>query len=145
MGASTSDEPMTAVESDGRSDGLGLRVLLVEDDTMLSMMLEDALSILGCTVLKASRVAPGLELASTVEADIAVLDVNIAGEHVYPVARALRRRDIPFVFVTAYVREGIPGEFHDEPLLHKPFHLSELEEVLRQTARPAKTGTLAAR
>jgi DNA-binding response OmpR family regulator len=141
MGDTTSHEPM----ADNRSDGLGLRVLLVEDDTMLSMMLEDALSILGCTVIKAARVANGLELATTIEADIAVLDVNIAGEHVYPVARVLRRRGIPFVFVTAYVREGIPEEFHREPLLHKPFHLSELEDVLRHAARPAKAGSLSPR
>lgn len=139
MGDSTSDESI--VES--RTDGLGLQVLLVEDDTMLSMMLEDALSILGCSVTKAARVADAMDLAAGVEADIAVLDVNIAGEHVYPVARALRWRGIPFVFVTAYVREGIPVEFRDEPLLHKPFHLSELEDVLRQTARrPAKAGSL---
>lgn len=121
---------------DDRSAGLGLRVLLVEDDTMLSMMLEDALSILGCTVIKASRVPEGVALAESTDADIAVLDVNIAGQHVYPVAANLRRRGIPFIFVTAYVRDGVPPEYSDEPLLHKPFRLAELEDLLRRTVKP---------
>lgn len=121
---------------DDRGAGLGLRVLLVEDDTMLSMMLEDALSILGCTVVKASRVAEGTALAGSAEADVAVLDVNVAGQHVYPVAATLRRRGIPFIFVTAYVRDGVPPEYANEPLLHKPFRLAELEDLLRRTVKP---------
>lgn len=121
---------------DDHGAGLGLRVLLVEDDTMLSMMLEDALSILGCTVIKASRVPEGTQLANSAEADIAVLDVNVAGQHVYPVAAALRKRGIPFIFVTAYVRDGVPPEYSSEPLLHKPFRLAELEDLLRRTVKP---------
>ncbi len=104
--------------------------------TMLSMMLEDALSILGCSVIKASRVPEGTALANSSEADIAVLDVNVAGQHVYPVAAALRRRGIPFIFVTAYVRDGIPPDYASEPLLHKPFRLAELEGLLRRTVKP---------
>jgi DNA-binding response OmpR family regulator len=126
---------------DDRTAGLGLRVLLVEDDTMLSMMLEDALSILGCTVIKAARVAEGAALAASADADVAVLDVNIAGQHVYPVAAALRRRGIPFIFVTAYVRDGVPPEYAGAPLLHKPFRLAELEDLLRRTEKPVTSGS----
>lgn len=112
----------------------GLRVLVVEDDALLSLMLDNALETLGCTVEAATSVADGARLAATADIQLGVLDVNVAGQPVYPVADALRRRGIPFVFVTAYVREDLAREYGDVPRLHKPFHLAQLETLLRQTA-----------
>jgi DNA-binding response OmpR family regulator len=117
-----------------QAGALGLRVLLVEDDAMLSLMLENALETLGCTIYTATTVAEGARLAATVDAQIGLLDVNVAGQPVYPVAEMLRQRGIPFVFVTAYVRSSVAEEYGSVPCLHKPFHLAELEHLLRKTA-----------
>lgn len=128
---------MAQSSTNGRGAALGLRVLVVEDDAMLSMMIENALETLGCTIHVAANVAEGARLAASVDADIGLLDVNVAGQPVYPVAEALRRRGIPFIFVTAYVRAAVAEPYGDVPRLHKPFHLSELEDLLRKTAAGA--------
>jgi DNA-binding response OmpR family regulator len=115
---------------------LGLNVLLVEDDEMLASMLIDAMEALGCTVTRAARVREGSRLAEDSNTDIAVLDVNVAGEEVFPVAATLDKRGVPFVFVTAYIRTGIPDAFAKRPILYKPFHLADLERTLRTLGRP---------
>lgn len=125
---------MTQYGTAVRSPDLGLRVLLVEDDIMMSMMVEDVLTSLGCTTIAAASVAEGARLAATQNVDVALLDVNITGQPVYPVAQVLRGRGIPFIFATAYVRDGIPGEYRSVLRLAKPFHLAELESALRKAA-----------
>lgn len=123
---------MAQFSKNGGAPALGLRVLVVEDDAMLSMMLEDALETLGCTVHTATTVREGVRLAATAEAQIGLLDVNVAGQAVYPVAEVLRQRGIPFVFVTAYVHADVAQEYGRVPRLHKPFHLADLEGLLRR-------------
>jgi CheY-like chemotaxis protein len=115
--------------------GLGLRVLLVEDDVMMLMMVEDELKSLGCSVVTAANLDEGAKLASTSDLDVALLDVNITGRPVYPVADALRRRGIPFIFTTAYVREHLKPEYQAAPRLNKPFRLHDLKDALRRTAK----------
>lgn len=100
---------------------------------MMSMMVEDELKALGCSVVSAHNLDEGAKLATTTELDIGVLDVNITGRPVYPVADALRRRGIPFIFTTAYIRQHLAPEYQAAPRLNKPFRLQELREALRRT------------
>ncbi len=73
-------------------------VLLAEDEMLLAMMLEDRLEHFGYRVIKAARVAGCLVLAESAAIDVAILDINLAGEESFPVATVLRRRGIPFLF-----------------------------------------------
>ena len=97
----------------------GRRLLLVEDEAMVAMLLEDMLSDLGCEVVgPAGNVAHALELAKG-EAEIAgaILDVNVGGQPIYPVAETLKARGVPFVFATGYGETaGAPGGF-DAPVI----------------------------
>jgi DNA-binding response OmpR family regulator len=96
-------------------------VLLVEDEMCLAMMLQDLLEDAGYRVLKAARVAAALNLATAEDIDAAILDVNVAGTEVFPVADELRRRGVPFMFASGYGERGVPGEFRDYPMLQKPY------------------------
>jgi CheY-like chemotaxis protein len=105
----------------------GIKVLLVEDEGAIAMLIEEMLEDLGCTVVASvARLAKALEVANVLDVDLAILDVNLAGEYVFPVARALRGRNIPFLFSTGYGASGLPEEFADCPVLHKPFAESDL-------------------
>jgi CheY-like chemotaxis protein len=111
----------------------GLRVLLVEDEAMVAMMIEDMLSELGCVVAGvAGTVARGLALADDpgLQIDGALLDVNLGGETVYPVAKALSARGVPFVFSTGYSTAGIEACFEHVPILPKPYESNELGAML---------------
>ncbi|HEX4180851.1 MAG TPA: response regulator [Caulobacteraceae bacterium] len=125
------------------SDSLsGLRLLVVEDEALIAMMIHDQLVNLGCVVVGlASNVPGGLALIKDKGAtlDGAVLDVNLGGEKVYPVAEALIERDIPFIFATGYGRAGIAANFSRMPTLAKPFSVPELEAILAKTVLPARS------
>ncbi len=110
----------------------GKRVLLVEDEAIIMMMLEDFLAELGCQVIAtASRLEEALEKARVVSADVAVLDVNLAGQVSYPVAEVLRTRAIPFLFATGYGTAGLPDELSGSFVLGKPFLLRQLATALQ--------------
>lgn len=111
----------------------GLRFLVVEDETMVAMMIEDMLTDLGCVIVgTAGTVANALAIAACDEValDGAVLDVNLGGERVFPVADALARRGIPFVFSTGYGKSGISADYADRPLVAKPFHPLAFRQAL---------------
>jgi CheY-like chemotaxis protein len=109
----------------------GLRVLVVEDETLVAILLEDMLVDLGCTVLgTAHRIAKALDLVGRTSPDAAVLDVNIAGDEVYPVAEALAARNIPFVFATGYGARGLSDGWRDRPIVQKPFQVEHLSQGL---------------
>jgi CheY-like chemotaxis protein len=110
-----------------------LRVLIVEDETLVAMLLEDMLADLGCTVVgPATRVASAVELARAETFDVAILDVNVAGEEIYPVAEVLSERDIPFVFATGYGNGGVSEMWRDRPTVQKPFLRVQIEDVLKR-------------
>jgi DNA-binding NtrC family response regulator len=111
----------------------GIRVLLVEDETLVAMLLEDMIADLGGTVLRsASRVARALELAQdpSLTFDLAVLDVNLAGEEAFPIAAALAERGVPFAFSTGYGNAGLPDAWRSRPTLQKPFTQDQVTTVL---------------
>jgi CheY-like chemotaxis protein len=114
----------------------GLKILLVEDESLVAMLVEDALDALQCQVIgSASRLRNACELAGRDGFDLAILDINIGGEPVYPVAEVLAHRKIPFVFLTGYGVTGVAEPFRDRPILQKPFRLEELRKLLVQALR----------
>jgi DNA-binding response OmpR family regulator len=105
----------------------GLRVLVVEDDYLISLLFDDMLTSAGCVVVgPLPRLADALEAAAKESCDAAVLDVNLAGEHVYPVAKILAERHVPFIFVTGYSGDALPLEYAEQPLIAKPFKAAQL-------------------
>lgn len=108
------------------------RVLVVEDEVLVAALLEERLEGLGCQVVgPASSVGEALELLEAEDIDAAVLDVNLAGEKVFPVADSLAARDIPFVFATAYGASGVADRHNERAVLDKPYHARALEHALR--------------
>ncbi|MDP3746111.1 MAG: response regulator [Phenylobacterium sp.] len=113
--------------------GRGLRLFVVEDEAWISMLLEDMLSDLGCTVVGvAGTLAQALgrvdEIAETT--DGAILDVNLGGQKSYPVADALSQRRVPFVFSTGYGRGSLDERYRQVLTLAKPFQTKDLAEAL---------------
>lgn len=107
------------------------KVLLVEDEALVAMMMEDVLSDLGWEVAGSfGDVAPTLDwLANCADLDAAVLDINLGTENVFPVAEALKARGTPFTFLTGYTAPLGASRFHT-PVLNKPVDVNELEKVL---------------
>ena len=104
-----------------------LRVLVVEDEMLLAMLVEDSLVDCGCDVVgPVARVADGVKLASSERLDGAILDINIAGTKVFPVASELARRSVPFIFVSGYDPDNLPEAWRGRPILKKPFRPRDL-------------------
>lgn len=134
---------MTDLADSGRSL-TGIRILLVEDETLVAMLLEDMIADLGGTVIaSASRVARALEIVRDGETrfDLAVLDVNLGGEEAFPVAVALAERGVPFAFSTGYGSSGLPDTWRSRPTLQKPFTQDQVTAVLRLALRQASAGS----
>jgi CheY-like chemotaxis protein len=118
----------------------GVRVLVVEDDFLVSLLLDDLLTAAGCKVLgPVARLAEALDAAAKERFDAAVLDINLAGEQVYPVADVLAGRRLPFVFVSGY-GDAIPHEYADHPKLGKPFTKEQLRRALAAVMPAASDG-----
>ena len=110
-----------------------VRILLVEDETLIALMLEDMVESIGCAVTGlAPRVALGVTMADSGEFDLAILDVNVAGENVEPVADRLSARDVPFIFATGYGEAGVPLRYRGRPVVSKPFRADQLEAAIEK-------------
>ena len=111
----------------------GLRVLVVEDEMMVSMLIEDMLGDLGCTVIgPAARLEEAIDLTNSHDFDCAVLDVNLGGQPIFPVADLLRSKGRPFAFATGYGDAGLRDVDRGSPVLQKPFREADLARVLGQ-------------
>lgn len=109
----------------------GKRVLVVEDEMFVLMMMEGMLADLGCeSIVSAATVDRALALIDGQALDAALLDVNLDGNKSHPVADALAACGVPFVFVTGYGGSGIRESDHDRPLLTKPFGFERLVKTL---------------
>jgi CheY-like chemotaxis protein len=119
--------------------GEGRRVLVVEDEPMIRLLLDDMLADLGYTMAaEAGRLDEALTVAKQGEFDIAILDVNLNGQPITPVVDVLVERGVPFVFVSGYARRGLPEAHSDIPLLQKPFQAEGLARALAAAAaKPA--------
>lgn len=118
----------------------GLRVMVLEDEAVIAMLLGDMLEDLGCEVVgPAATSRDALSLIAAAPPDMALLDVNLSrGESSYEVAAALADRSVPFVFVTGHGPGGLRPEFRDHPTLQKPFHRAALVDAVRRAGRRAR-------
>lgn len=110
----------------------GRRVLVVEDESLVAMLLETILEDMECVPIgPASNVDDGQRLARDTEnLDAALLDVNVAGRQVFPVAEALKERGVPFVFSTGYGEGGLPDEWRGQATIQKPFTEAAIRDAL---------------
>ena len=106
-------------------------VLLIEDETTISFLIEDMLRDLGAAdVWHAATVPGGLELLQRHAPSLAVLDVNLGGTPVYPIAEQLAERRIPFLFITGYGRGGLEKNWSSRPVVQKPMAIATLEKAI---------------
>lgn len=114
------------------------RVVIVEDEALIAMLLEEMLADRGFEVAgHAANLDEGCELARTLEFDAAILDVSLAGEEVFPVADILRERGLPFVFTTGYGAAGLPPAWSDCPVFTKPYDIEPLAESIERLVERA--------
>ncbi|HQR88979.1 MAG TPA: response regulator [Caulobacter sp.] len=108
-----------------------LRVLVVEDELFVAMLVEDLLGDLGCAIVGPAMTAAEAVLAARTEhIDFALLDVNLDGETSFDAAEILRARGVPFAFVTGYGEQGVRVDLRDAPILSKPIDPRHLAKVL---------------
>jgi CheY-like chemotaxis protein len=110
------------------------RILIVEDESLVAMLLETILEDMGCIpVGPISNVEEALTFLAGPEIETlngALLDVNVAGTEVFPVAEVLQARGLPFVFSTGYGQGGLPDQWRDHPVIQKPFTEAAVEQAL---------------
>jgi CheY-like chemotaxis protein len=110
---------------------VGKRILIVEDELLVALLIEDLLDELGCSTLgPCGSVAKALDAARSEAFDLAVLDVNLAGEKVYPVVEVLAERGIPFLFLSGYGDEAIPPGHREWKVCAKPFRGADLATMM---------------
>lgn len=115
----------------------GYKVFVVEDEFLIRMLLEDMLADLGHDIAAvAGSVTEATELAKSSQFDLAILDVNLDGRDVYPVADILTDRGLPFIFVTGYGGRGLPEPYRERPTLQKPFQLEDLRKTMTSVLAP---------
>ena len=121
---------MTAKRPQGGS------VFLVEDEVMIRMMVADMLEELGYSIAaEAGDISEAIRLAQSTDFDLAILDVNVNGKVISPVADLIRARNRPFIFATGYGSSGLPEEYRDRPSLQKPFQIETLARVIENTLK----------
>jgi two-component SAPR family response regulator len=120
----------------------GLRVLVLEDEALLSMLLEDVLAELGCVLVGPygqTDEALAFLKAHPEGVDFGILDVNVAGHRSDAVAVEFDRLGVPFVFSTGYDESALDMRWRAKPCLRKPFRPADLERILFELA-PARRG-----
>ena len=122
-------------------DCAGARVMIVEDMAMVAAEIRVALERAGCEVVgpywSRDDALAALEADPHPRLDAAFLDINLAGEECYDIARVLEERHIPFAFLTGYMREFLPKQYGSFPMLEKPFTRADLNAILRQLLQNA--------
>ena len=109
----------------------GRTILIVEDEPLIAMMLEDFLESLGHNVAgTCDSVAGALDKVEKGGFDLAILDVNLKGENVWPVASRLRERKVPFVIATGGHVDPPPAEFNDAPVIEKPYTVDRVTPAI---------------
>ncbi|PNG25761.1 response regulator [Methylocella silvestris] len=113
------------------------RVLVVEDEALISMLIEDMLADIGCKCVEvAPSVEAALEALARIRPDFAMLDINLNGKRSFPIADVLMSRAIPFVFLSGYGSRGLEPGYVGAKVLQKPFQLADLESCLDAALAP---------
>ena len=121
---------MTAKRPQGGS------VFLVEDEVMIRMMVADMLEELGYSIAaEAGDISEAIRLAQSTDFDLAILDVNVNGKVISPVADLIKARNRPFIFATGYGSSGLPEQYRDRPALQKPFQIDALGKTIETALR----------
>jgi len=108
------------------------RILVVEDEMLVAMNIEDMLLDIGHEVAGiANRLEAGIEAAREGGFDIAMLDVNLAGDLSFPIADILEEKGIPYLFATGYGRKGVKDDYGAAPVLQKPFRARDLQQAIQ--------------
>src|SRR3954453_11263049 len=115
-----------------RSGAMGARsILIVEDEPLIAMMLEDFLDSLGHKVRgTCDTVKCALDEVEKGGFDLAILDVNLKGENVWPVATRLREKKVPFVIAAGGHVDPPPPEFDDAPIIEKPYTVDRVTPAI---------------
>ena len=121
---------MTTPDDDPAQALHDLRILIADDEMTVAMALSDYLSACGCSIITAGSLSKALNVATTEALDGALLDINLRGERVYPVAEALDARAIPFIFLTGYSADHVQAPWEDRPVLEKPMNLDVLKRTI---------------
>lgn len=110
----------------------GIRIFLVEDESLIMMLLEDIMVDLECEVVRSAlTLREALDAAPTVDAQVAILDINLAGDPIFPVAERLAARGIPLIFASGYGATTLPEAWKNRATLPKPFSTTQVEAALR--------------
>lgn len=114
----------------------GLRVLVVEDEAAIAMMIEDMLSDMGCVIAgSAATMQQAEEMVAAAGFDFALLDMNLGGKSADGLADVLAEKGIPFAFASGYGRAGLSSRHSHRPILQKPFVSAQLEKLMREHGR----------
>jgi CheY-like chemotaxis protein len=106
------------------------RLLVVEDEYLIRMLLEDMLDDLAAVAAAVGTLSEARQIAADGDFSAAILDVNLDGQEIYPVADILTKRGLPFVFVTGYGERSLPEPYRGRPALQKPFQAEQLKTTL---------------
>ena len=114
-----------------------LRVLIVEDEMTIALLLEEMVEDLGHEVAGlAMRLPQAMELAQSRPIDLAILDVNLDGHMSYPVADLLKGRGVPYVFATGYGASGIETPYRDGIVVKKPYAMDDIRGAIAHAVAP---------
>ena len=103
---------------------------------MIRMMVADMLEEIGYAIAAESGdIDDAVRLVQVTDFDIAILDVNVNGKVITPVAEAVQLRGLPFIFATGYGAQGLPEKFRDRPALQKPFQIETLARTIEATLK----------
>jgi CheY-like chemotaxis protein len=128
----------SSITFEGKSAG-NKRVLVVEDELMIRMLLQDMLTDLGHAIAaETGQIDEAVALARKGEFDVAILDVNLNGQPVTPVVEVLVERGVPFVFATGYGQRGVPEPYRQTPTLQKPFQADALADAIKTVVAGGK-------
>ncbi len=115
------------------------RVLIIEDEMLIALMLQDMLEDAGLIVEAIANSLPnGLELAASADVQLAILDVNLNGEEAYPIAELLRGRGVPFIFSTGYGAGNLRADYAAVPQLVKPYQQDTLRAAIEAALPPGR-------
>ena len=113
-------------------------VLVVEDEVMIRMMVTDMLVDLGHSIAaEAGEIDEALRLAESADFNLAILDVNVNGKTIEPVAKVVERRKVPLLFSTGYSGDALPESFRGRPSLQKPFRIDTLQSAIDEALKAA--------